>query len=108
MKITRVTAWSLKLPYVEGVYRMSGDRITTGMDAVVGRDTADDGRVGIGEPGTVGVIFGAQNPPGQVAGLMALAPVLLGLDPRSPETLYRRMAAAMTGHPYVKAPLDIA
>jgi len=108
MKITRVTAWSIKLPYVEGVYRMSGDRITTGMDAVVVRVTADDGSVGIGESGTVGVTFDAQNLPGQVAGLTALAPVLLGLDPSGPQSVYRRMSAAMTGHPYVKAPLDIA
>ena len=51
MKITRVTGWSIKLPYVEGVYRMSGDRITSGMDAVVVRVAADDGTVGIGESG---------------------------------------------------------
>jgi L-alanine-DL-glutamate epimerase-like enolase superfamily enzyme len=108
MKITRVTGWSIKLPYVEGVYRMSGDRITTGMDAVVVRVAADDGSVGIGESGTVGVTFDAQNLPGQVAGLTTLAPVLLGLDPSSPQSVYRRMSAAMTGHPYVKAPLDVA
>ena len=87
---------------------MSGDRITSGMDAVVVRVTADDGTVGIGESGTVGVTFDAQNDAGQVAGIAALAPALLGLDPRSPESVHRRMSAAMTGHPYVKAPLDIA
>lgn len=108
MKIVRVTAWSLQLPYVEGVYRMSGDRITTGMDAVVVRVTADDGTVGLGESGTVGVTYDSQNFPGQVAGVLALAPALLGLDPQSPESVHRRMSAAMTGHPYVKAPLDIA
>lgn len=87
---------------------MSGDRITTGMDAVVVRVTADDGSVGLGESGTVGVTFDAQNFAGQVAGITALAPELLGLDPRSPQAVFRRMCAAMTGHPYVKAPLDIA
>ena len=44
---------------------MSGDRITTGMDAVVVRVTADDGTVGLGESGTVGVTYDAQNFPGQ-------------------------------------------
>lgn len=87
---------------------MSGDRITTGMDAVVVRVTADDGTMGIGESGTVGVTYDAQNFPGQVAGVTSLAPALLGLDPRSPQSVHRRMSAAMTGHPYVKAPIDIA
>src|SRR3954466_225898 len=99
MKITRVTGWSIKLPYVEGVYRMSGDRITTGMDAVVVRVTADDGSVGIGESGTVGVTFDAQNLPGQVAGLTALAPVLLGLDPSGPQSVYRRRGGGTAAAP---------
>lgn len=87
---------------------MSGDRITTGMDAVVVRVVADDGTIGLGESGTVGVTFDAQNLPGQVAGVAALAPSILGADPRSPESVHRRITAAMTGHPYVKAPIDIA
>ena len=87
---------------------MSGDRETTGMDAVVVRATADDGTVGLGESGTVRATFDAQNMAGQIAGITALAPVLLGLDPRSPQAVHRRMTAAMTGHPYVKSPLDIA
>jgi cis-L-3-hydroxyproline dehydratase len=108
MNIQRVTGWSIHLPYVEGVYRMSGDRITTGMDAVVVRVVADDGTVGIGESGTVGVTYDAQFPAGQVAGITRLASVLLGADPQSPPAVYRRMCAAMTGHPYAKAPVDIA
>jgi cis-L-3-hydroxyproline dehydratase len=108
MKIARVTAWSVHLPYVEGVYRMAGDRVTTGMDAVVVRVVADDGSIGLGESGTVGVTFDAQNLAGQIAGITMLAPVLLGLDPRSPRAVHRKMTAAMTGHPYVKSPIDIA
>lgn len=108
MRIERVTAWSIHLPYVEGVYRMSGDRVTTGMDAVVVRVVADDGAAGIGESGTVGVTFDAQHLPGQVAGVTHLASTILGLDPRSPQSVHRRLDAAMTGHPYCKSPIDIA
>lgn len=108
MRITRVTAWSIHLPYVEGSYRMSGDRVTTGMDAVVVRVTGDDGAEGVGESGTVGVTFDAQYSAGQLAGVAHLAPVLLGADPSSPQAVYRRMTAHLTGHPYCKAPLDIA
>lgn len=108
MKISRVTAWSIHLPYVEGVYRMSGDRVTTEMDAVVVRVTAEDGTVGIGESGTVGVTWDAQYFNGQVAGIATVAPALLGADARSPKAVYRRMTAALTGHPYVKSPIDIA
>lgn len=80
MRIARVTGWSIHLPYVEGSYRMAGDRVTTGMDAVVVRVVADDGTVGIGESGTVGVTFDAANAAGQVAGVTTLAPAVLG-DP---------------------------
>ncbi len=108
MQITRVTAWTIRLPYVEGVYRMAGDRVTSGMDAVVVRVAADDGTVGIGESGTVGVTFDAQHLPGQIAGVTHLAPAILGMDPRSPQAVHRRLDAAMTGHPYCKSPIDIA
>ncbi|MEQ1873020.1 MAG: mandelate racemase/muconate lactonizing enzyme family protein [Ilumatobacteraceae bacterium] len=108
MRIARVTGWSIHLPYVEGSYRMAGDRVTTGMDAVVVRVVADDGTVGIGESGTVGVTFDAANAAGQVAGVTTLAPAVLGADPRSPQSVYRRMNAALTGHPYTKSPIDIA
>ena len=108
MKIARVTAWSIHLPYVEGTYRMSGDRVTTGMDAVVVRVVADDGTTGIGESGTVGVTYDAQFRQGQLAGVAALASAVLGADPQSPQSVHRRMTAALTGHPYAKAPIDIA
>jgi L-alanine-DL-glutamate epimerase-like enolase superfamily enzyme len=108
MEITRVTAWSVLLPFVEGAYRMAGDRISHGMDAVVVRLTASDGTQGIGESGTVGVTFDAQNLPGQIAGVTTLAAAVLGGDARRPQALQRRMNAVMTGHPYCKSPVDIA
>jgi L-alanine-DL-glutamate epimerase-like enolase superfamily enzyme len=108
MRISRVTGYAIHLPYVEGAYRMAGDRISTGMDAVVVRIEAEDGTVGLGESGTVGVTFDAQNFPGQVAGVAALSPTLLGADATNPNAARRRLDAAMTGHPYVKSPIDIA
>lgn len=108
MQIARVTGWSIHLPYVEGSYRMSGDRVTTGMDAVVVRLTADDGTVGIGESGTVGVTYDAQHRPGQIAGITLLAGAVVGADATNPRAVHRRMTAAMTGHPYAKSPIDIA
>lgn len=108
MKIVRITAYAVHLPYAEGTYRMSGDRVTTGMDAVVVRLQAEDGSVGLGESGTVGVTFDAQYFAGQVAGISALAPVALGADASNPKALHRALSAALTGHPYVKAPIDVA
>jgi cis-L-3-hydroxyproline dehydratase len=108
MQIKSVTAWAVHLPYAEGVYRMSGDRVTTGMDTVVVRVTADDGTWGIGESGCVGVTWDAADPQLQIAGVSKLASVVLGADPLSPPAVHRRMAAAMTGQPYAKSPIDIA
>lgn len=108
MKISRVTAWSIHLPYVEGTYRMSGDRVTTGMDVVAVRVISEDGTVGLGESGTVGVTYDAQNKPAQITGVATLAKEVLGLDASNPRAVYRAMTAAMTGHPYAKSPIDIA
>jgi L-alanine-DL-glutamate epimerase-like enolase superfamily enzyme len=106
--IERITAWLVHLPYVEGTYRMSGDRITTGMDALVVRLVADDGTVGIGESGTIGVTYDAAFPGGQQAALDLLGPGVVGCDPRSPQSVAREMHHALSGHPYAKAGIDMA
>jgi L-alanine-DL-glutamate epimerase-like enolase superfamily enzyme len=107
-KIERITAWLVHLPFAEGSYRMSGDRITTGMDALVVRLIADDGTVGIGESGTIGVTYDAAFPGGQRAALDLLGPDVVGCDPRSPQSVARAMHGALTGHPYAKAGIDMA
>jgi L-alanine-DL-glutamate epimerase-like enolase superfamily enzyme len=106
--IERVTAWMLHLPYAEGPYRMSGDRITTGMDALVVRLVADDGTVGLGESGTIGVTYDAAFPGGQRAALDLLGPAIVDSDPRSPQSVARAMHHALSGHPYAKAGIDMA
>jgi L-alanine-DL-glutamate epimerase-like enolase superfamily enzyme len=108
MRIVRVTAWADHLPYVEGVYRMAGDRVTTGMDTTIVRVEADTGLAGIGESGTVGVTYDAAFPEGQHAALPRLAAAILGRDPRNPPAVARAMDAALTGNPYTKAALDMA
>jgi cis-L-3-hydroxyproline dehydratase len=107
-KIERITAWMLHLPYAEGPYRMSGDRITTGMDALVVRLVADDDTVGLGESGTIGVTYDAAFPGGQQAALDLLGPGVVGCDPRSPQSVARAMHRALSGHPYAKAGIDMA
>jgi len=42
------------------------------------------------------------------AGLAEIGPKVIGLDPRDLMALNRHMDAALRGHPYVKAPIDIA
>jgi L-alanine-DL-glutamate epimerase-like enolase superfamily enzyme len=106
--IDRITAWMVHLPHAEGTYRMSGDRITTGMDALVVRLVADDGTVGIGESGTIGVTYDAAFPGGQRAALDLLGPGVVGCDPRSPQSVARAMHRALSGHPYAKAGIDMA
>jgi L-alanine-DL-glutamate epimerase-like enolase superfamily enzyme len=106
--IERISAWLVHLPFSEGPYRMSGDRISAGMDAFVVRLEADDGTVGLGESGTTGVTYDAAYPGGQVTGLDLLGPGVLGCDPRSPQSVNRAMHAVLTGHPYAKAAVDMA
>ncbi len=106
--IERITAWLVHLPYTEGVYRMSGDRISTGMDALIVRLIADDGTVGIGESGTTGVTYDPAYTGGQRAALDLLGPGVIGCDPRSPQSVARSMHRVLVGHPYAKAGIDMA
>lgn len=41
-------------------------------------------------------------------GLLKVAPILIGQDPRQPKVIYALMDSYLKGHAYVKAPIDMA
>jgi len=108
MRITRVTAYQIDLPLVEGRYSWSNGNFVETFDATVIEVETDAGVSGIGECTPLGPAYLPAYAAGVRAGLKELAPKLIGLDPRDLGTLNRRMDAAMRGHPYVKAPVDVA
>lgn len=77
-------------------------------DATVVRVETDDGLVGWGEQAVFTPSLLPAHGGGTRAALALLAPAVLGADPRQVEMVHARMDAALKGHAYAKAALDIA
>lgn len=100
--------WHKTLPLTHA-YALSGGRLQfESLDSTFVRIDTDHGHTGWGE----GCPWGNTYLPAFGAGLRValglLAPTLIGCDPRAIDALNRRMDATLPGHPYAKAPLDMA
>src|SRR5947199_1001974 len=108
MKITRIRAYRVELPLVEGSYKWSGGKSVSVFDSTVVEVQTDAGLTGYGEVCPLGPFYLPAYAAGVRAGLVELGPHLIGEDPRELHKLNRRMDAALKGHPYVKSGIDMA
>ncbi len=108
MKIARVTLLGYDLRYAHGSYVMSGGRTVTSLPSTVVELETDDGLRGYGETCPLGPAYLPAHAGGARAALRELAPALLGLDPRNLNAVGDAMDAALAGHGYAKAAVDIA
>jgi L-alanine-DL-glutamate epimerase-like enolase superfamily enzyme len=108
MKITRIRAYRVELPLLEGSYKWSGGKSVTVFDSTVVEVQTDTGITGYGEVCPLGPFYLPAYANGVRAGLVELAPHLIGEDPLEVQKLNRRMDAALKGHPYVKSGVDMA
>src|SRR5436190_3732097 len=108
MKITRLSAYRVDLPLVEGTYKWSGGKSVSTFDSTVVRVDTDEGVVGWGEVCPLGPFYLPAYAEGCRAGLRELGPHLLGWDPCQLGKLNQRMDAALKGHAYVKSAIDMA
>ena len=108
MKITRISAHQVRLPYVGGTYVWGrGHEISVGLTNVIIIET-DAGITGCGECCPIDGIYLAAYPEGVVPALVRLAPALLGQDPRQLHAIERTMDGVLKGHPYAKSAIDAA
>ncbi len=108
MKIARIRILGYDLRYAHGAYVMSGGRTVTSLPSTVVRIETDEGLVGFGETCPLGPAYLPAHAGGARAALRELAPSLLGLDPRNLNAVNDTMDAALAGHGYAKAAVDIA
>ena len=108
MRITRILAYAVRLPLAEGRYGWSNDNYMEVFDSTVVAVETDAGYTGYAECCPLGSAYLPAYANGVRAGIAEIGPELIGLDPRDLASVNRRMDAALRGHPYVKAPLDIA
>jgi L-alanine-DL-glutamate epimerase-like enolase superfamily enzyme len=108
MTITKISAYRVELPLVEGSYKWSGGKSVNVFDSTVVRVDTDEGVTGYGEVCPLGPFYLPAYAAGCRAGIAELGPHLIGESPLELGRLNRRMDAALKGHPYVKSAIDIA
>jgi cis-L-3-hydroxyproline dehydratase len=108
MKITRVKAWQVDLPLKEGRYNWSNNNFVEVFDATVVAIETDAGITGYAECCPLGSAYLPAYAHGVRAGLKEIGPKVIGCDPTDLDVLNRHMDAVLRGHPYAKAPIDIA
>ncbi|RVB63702.1 mandelate racemase, partial [Mesorhizobium sp. M7A.F.Ca.CA.002.03.2.1] len=82
MQIETIKAYHVMQPFVDGLYRMSKGREADAFDAVIVSMTSDSGITGWGEMAPLGNFYSAAFPAGVRAGVVEIAPHLIGRDPR--------------------------
>jgi len=108
LKITAIRVYQVDLPLREGRYNWSNDNFVEVFDSTVVEVQTDAGLVGYGECCPLGMAYLPSYPAGVRSGLAALAPYIIGMDPRDLGVLNRHMDAVLRGHPYIKSAIDIA
>lgn len=108
MKISRIRAFRVELPLVEGSYKWSGGKAVAVFDSTVIAVDTDAGLTGWGEVCPLGPFYLPAYAAGVRAGIAELGPHLLGWDPLHLPQLNRRMDSALQGHAYVKSGIDMA
>ena len=108
MKITRLSVFHKDLPLAKP-YWLSGGRLKFEvLDATFVKLETDAGITGWGEGTPWGHTYVPAHGPGIRAGLQTMAPVILGQDPRLTDVVEYAMDKQLPGHPYAKAPVDMA
>lgn len=108
MKITEIRVFQVDLPLHEGRYSWSNGNFVEVFDSTVVEIRTDQGHVGHAECCPLGSAYLPAFARGVRAGLEELCPHLIGRDPLNIGDINRVMDAALRGHPYAKAPIDIA
>ena len=108
MKITAIKAYQVDLPLKEGRYSWSNGNFVDVFDSTVVAIETDGGITGYAECCPLGSAYLPAYAAGVRCGIAEIGKKLIGLDPTNLGALNRAMDAALRGHAYVKAPIDIA
>lgn len=108
MKITAIKAWQVDLPLKEGRYSWSNGNFVEVFDSTVVAIETDEGITGYAECCPLGSTYLPSYAKGVRAGLAEIGPHLIGQNPLALHEINRVMDSSLRGHPYAKAPIDIA
>jgi len=108
LKINRIRVYQVDLPLKEGRYSWSEGKSVDVFDSTIVEIETDTGLCGYGEVCPLGPAYLAAYARGVRTGIEALAPSLIGDDPRQLLVINDKMDRELKGHPYVKSAIDMA
>ncbi len=106
MRIKELHIYRHDLPVQNGPYSMAKAEVWS-LETTLVRIVSDTGLTGWGETCPVGPTYAPAHADGARAALIQMAPTLVGAE-ITPLGLHRTMNAALNGHSYAKAAIDIA
>lgn len=106
MRISEIHIYRHDLPVQNGPYTMAKAEVWS-LDTTLVQIVSDTGETGWGETCPVGPTYAPAHAEGARAALIQMAPTLIGAE-ITPLGLHRAMNAALNGHNYAKAAMDIA
>lgn len=108
MKITQIDVYQLNYKLLFDEYSWSRGQAVTGFLSNVVKISTDEGITGYGEVCPLGSAYMTAYAKGVPSGIAEMGPALIGADPRQVNMIYDLMDNAMSGHNYIKSPVDNA
>ena len=108
MKITQIDVYQVKYQLLDRKYAWSRGQEVTSFVSTVVKMTTDDGLNGYAEVCPLGSAYMDAYARGIPAGIEEIGSHLIGRDPRQLNIINQIMDSVLTGHNYIKSPLDIA
>jgi len=108
MKITQIDVYQVNYKLLDQKYAWSKGHSVTSFVSTIVKISTDEGLRGYAEVCPLGSAYMDAYARGVPSGIEEIGPLLLGQDPRQINAINKLMDAALTGHNYIKSPLDIA
>jgi L-alanine-DL-glutamate epimerase-like enolase superfamily enzyme len=108
MKISQIDVFQLNYKLFDQKYSWSRGHEVSSFVSTIIKISTDEGLFGFSEVCPLGSAYMDAFARGVPSGIQELGPLLLGKDPCQINEINSCLDQAMSGHPYIKAPLEIA
>jgi L-alanine-DL-glutamate epimerase-like enolase superfamily enzyme len=108
MKITRIDVYQVSYKLLDQKYAWSRGHAVTSFVSTIIKISTDEGLKGFAEVCPLGSAYMEAYARGVPSGVGEIGPLLLGQDPLQINVINNLMDSALSGHNYIKSPLDIA
>ena len=108
MKITQIDVFQVNYKLLDEEYSWSRGQSVESFISNIVKVSTDEGINGFGEVCPLGSAYMAAYAKGVPSGVAEIGPGLIDQDPTQIKMIYQLMDSALSGHNYVKSPIDIA